>query len=72
MSCPASLQNLRSTSVAYKGIRDQAPKLEMGVVWRHDDASTVLRAFLGVVDEIFGGKHSAAEVAGQTVVADHS
>jgi DNA-binding transcriptional LysR family regulator len=69
---PASLQNLRSTSVAYKGIRDLAPALEMGVVWRHDDVSTVLGAFLGVVDDIFSGKHSAAEMTGQTIVADRS
>lgn len=69
---PASLQNLRSTGVAYRRIKDLSSTLEMGVVWRRDDASTVLWALLKVVDEIFGGEHSEAEIAGQTIATDRS
>ncbi len=49
---PASLQNLRRIGVVYKGIRDSPPTVEMAIVWRCGDASAVLRAFLGIVDEI--------------------
>jgi DNA-binding transcriptional LysR family regulator len=49
---PASLQNLRRTCVVYRDIEDLSLTVELGVVWRHDDGSTVLRAFLEVLEEI--------------------
>lgn len=49
---PASITNLRRRGVAYKAVKDMSPMIETGVVWRRDDASAVLRAFLGVVDEV--------------------
>lgn len=51
---PASLRNLRRTGVAYKEIKDPSLMVEMGVVWRRDDASAVLRAFLKLAEEISG------------------
>lgn len=49
---PASLQNLRRTGVVYKKVEDLSPAVEMGVVWRREDTSAVLRAFLEVVGEV--------------------
>lgn len=49
---PASLQNLRRAGVVYKKVRDLLPTVEMGVVWRREDTSAVLRAFLEVVEEV--------------------
>ena len=49
---PASLQNLRRTGVAYRKIKDLLPAVEMGVVWRREDTSAVLKAFLEIVEEV--------------------
>lgn len=46
---PASLRNLQRTGVVYKAVRGLSPTVEMGVVWRRADSSSVLRAFLGIV-----------------------
>jgi DNA-binding transcriptional LysR family regulator len=62
---PASLKNLRRTGVAYKEIEDLSLAVEMGVVWRRDDASTVLRAFLEVVEEIASREYGVAETPQQ-------
>jgi len=48
---PASLQNLQKTGVVYKRVRGLPAEVELGVVWRRDEASAVLRSFLGVVEE---------------------
>jgi DNA-binding transcriptional LysR family regulator len=69
---PASLQNLRSTGVTYKKIKDLSPALEMGLVWRRDDTSTVLRTFLKVVDETFDREHGDVQMTGQTIVVGRS
>ncbi|AHY46998.1 Transcriptional regulator [Rubrobacter radiotolerans] len=49
---PASLQNLQRTGVVYKSIEGLSPEVELGAVWRRDDPSAVLRAFLGVVGDV--------------------
>ena len=49
---PASLQNLRRAGVVYKHVEGLSPEIELGAVWRRDDRSAVLRAFLGVVEDV--------------------
>jgi DNA-binding transcriptional LysR family regulator len=49
---PASLQNLQRTGVVYKHIEAMSPEIELGVVWPRSDPSAVLRAFLGVVEDV--------------------
>jgi DNA-binding transcriptional LysR family regulator len=49
---PASLQNLQRTGVVYKQIEGMSPEIELGVVWPRDAPSAVLRAFLGVVEDV--------------------
>ena len=49
---PASLQNLQRAGVVYKYVEGLSPEIELGVVWRHGDPSAVLRAFLGVVEDV--------------------
>lgn len=59
---PASLQNLGRTGVVYREIEDLSLAVELGLAWRHDDASTVLRAFLEVVEETVGRSSGGPEV----------
>jgi DNA-binding transcriptional LysR family regulator len=49
---PSSLQKLGRTGVVYRGIEDLSLAVELGVAWRRDEASTVLQAFLEVVEEV--------------------
>ena len=49
---PASLQNLQRAGVVYKYVEGLSPEIELGVVWRRGDRSAVLRAFLGVVEDV--------------------
>jgi DNA-binding transcriptional LysR family regulator len=49
---PASLQNLQRAGVVYKYVEGLSPEIELGVVWRRGDTSSVLRAFLGVVGDV--------------------
>jgi DNA-binding transcriptional LysR family regulator len=49
---PASLRNIRRKGVVYRTVRGLSPTVEMGVVWRSDDSSAVLSAFLDVVGEV--------------------
>ncbi len=49
---PASLQNLQRAGVVYKYVEGLSPEIELGVVWRRGDGSAVLRAFLGVVEDV--------------------
>lgn len=46
---PASVQNLRRKGVVYRPVRGLEPSVELGVVWRRDDAGVVLRSFLQTV-----------------------
>lgn len=63
---PASLKNLRRSGVAYKEIEDLSLAVEMGIVWRRDDVSAVLQAFLEVVKETASQEWDEAETLGQT------
>jgi DNA-binding transcriptional LysR family regulator len=63
---PASLQNLGRIGVTYKRIKDLSLAVEMGVVWRPDNASTVLRAFLEIVEEIAKRQDGEAGALGKT------
>jgi DNA-binding transcriptional LysR family regulator len=49
---PASFRDLPRKGVAYKEIEDLRPVVEMGVIWRRDDATPVLHSFLGVVRNV--------------------
>jgi DNA-binding transcriptional LysR family regulator len=49
---PASFRDLHRKGVVYKDIKDFRPAVEMGVVWRRDDATPVLDSFLEVVDGV--------------------
>jgi DNA-binding transcriptional LysR family regulator len=49
---PASLRNIRRKGVVYRTVRGLSPTVETGVVWRRDDSSAVLSAFLDVVGEV--------------------
>lgn len=49
---PASFRDLHRRGVAYKDIQDLKPVVEMGVIWRRDDATAVLHSFLSVVREV--------------------
>jgi DNA-binding transcriptional LysR family regulator len=51
---PASERNLARKGVVYKSIRGKRPEVEMAVVWRPEEPSAVLRAFLDAVGEIGG------------------
>jgi DNA-binding transcriptional LysR family regulator len=43
---PQSVSNLMRTGVAYRALLDPTPLTELGVAWRRDNASPVLRGFL--------------------------
>ncbi len=45
---PASLRSLARTGVRYVSLREGAPSLESGIVWRRDDATPTLERFLNV------------------------
>lgn len=48
---PASLCHLARTGVRYVGLREDAPSLETGLVWRRDDAAPTLKRFLEIAVE---------------------
>ncbi|MGH3087409.1 MAG: LysR family transcriptional regulator [Rubrobacteraceae bacterium] len=50
---PASLRNLRRRGVAYRSVSGLSPTVELGVVWRREAQSAVLRSFLGVAKRSF-------------------
>lgn len=45
---PSSLRNLRRKGVVYKAVHGLSPTVELGVIWRRDDANPVLHSFLRV------------------------
>ena len=49
---PASFRDLHRKGVVYKEVQDFDPIVEMGVVWRRNDTTPVLRSFLEVVGEV--------------------
>ncbi len=48
---PSSLQNIPRRGVVYKPVHGLSPTIELGVVWRRDDPSIVLKSFLEVARE---------------------
>jgi len=48
---PASVQNLPRKGVVYKLVHGLSPTVELGMVWRHNDSSTVLHSFLKTAKE---------------------
>jgi DNA-binding transcriptional LysR family regulator len=55
---PASLRKFYGEDVVYKDIEDPNATVEMGVIWRRDDATPVLDSFLGVVRD-FSSRNAA-------------
>jgi len=48
---PASAQSLRSQGVIYRRLQDDTTQIEMAMVWRRDDSSPVVEAFLNLARE---------------------
>lgn len=46
---PASLQNLQRTGVIYAALEEKIPPLKTAMIWRQDNMSCVLHAFIAVV-----------------------
>lgn len=49
---PASLQSLKRSGVVYRPLKAPAPTTDMAAIWRNDDPSPVLHAFLAVIREV--------------------
>ncbi len=49
---PASLKSLQRSGVVYRPLRAPAPTTDMAVIWRNDDPSPILQAFLEVIREV--------------------
>lgn len=49
---PASVQNLQRTGVVYKLLQDSSIEVNMGVIWRRDEALPTVERFLQVVHEV--------------------
>ena len=47
---PESERNLNRKGVVFKPIRGKRPEVGMALVWRPEDPSTVLRAFLDAIE----------------------
>jgi DNA-binding transcriptional LysR family regulator len=48
---PQSVSNLMRAGVEYRALVDPTPLAELGVAWRRDSASPVLRGFLDVLQQ---------------------
>lgn len=55
---PASLLNFRREGLAYRPIKKPVPESDLAVMWRRDADSPVVNAFLEIVWEAAGFKHS--------------
>ena len=51
---PASLRHMARSGVRYVELEGEAPVLETGLVWRHDDESPTLRQFLEIAETLGG------------------
>lgn len=49
---PASMRTLRGKGIVYRPAQDRMPPADLTVAWRRDNASSVVQAFLGVVQEV--------------------
>jgi DNA-binding transcriptional LysR family regulator len=52
---PASAHKIRRPGVAYRPVLPSSPILEIAVAWRRDNDSPTLKAFIGVVKQVFAG-----------------
>ena len=43
---PQSVSNLKRPGVEYRALKEASPLVEIGLAWRKDNTSPVLRAFL--------------------------
>ncbi len=48
---PQSVSNLKRPGVEYRALKDASPLVEIGLAWRRDNASPVLRAFLELMQK---------------------
>ncbi|RZA35098.1 MAG: LysR family transcriptional regulator [Lysobacteraceae bacterium] len=48
---PQSVSNLMRAGVEYRALADPTPLTELGVAWRRDDPSPVLRGFLDLIEK---------------------
>ncbi|NOJ47218.1 LysR family transcriptional regulator [Bradyrhizobium archetypum] len=46
---PSTMQSVRMAGVVYRRLRETAPKAFLGLAWRRDDPSPVLKQFINVV-----------------------
>lgn len=58
---PASIANLQRTGVVYRPLEAPAPTIELGMIWRADDASPSLHRFAEVVREVVAERARGAQ-----------
>ncbi|HLZ23796.1 MAG TPA: LysR family transcriptional regulator [Ktedonobacterales bacterium] len=58
---PAAVSNLRGRGVAYRQLEGEPPQAELAIIWRKNDISRVLGAFLAVVRELAAGMPDGPE-----------
>ena len=46
---PSTMQSVRMKGVAYRALADFSPKAFLGLAWRRDDPSPVLKKFVSLV-----------------------
>ena len=49
---PASMQTVRWKGIVYRPVQDRTPHADLTVAWRRDEASAVVKTFVGVVREM--------------------
>ncbi|AGY59358.1 LysR family transcriptional regulator [Gloeobacter kilaueensis] len=54
---PASVRNFQRSGVVYRELADPKAQVEVAAIWRENNASPVLEAFLNVVREVAGLPH---------------
>lgn len=57
----ASTERLASQDVVYLDLVDPTPRAEFNVVWRKDNTSPLLRAFLAIVREVSQSQDQKSE-----------
>ncbi len=57
---PASLRRLQNTGVDYRPLQGEAPTVSMGIVWRRNEVSKILQAFLWVAAQQVENPHEAS------------
>jgi DNA-binding transcriptional LysR family regulator len=67
---PSSLQNIPRRGVVYKLVHGLSPTIELGMIWRRDDRSLVLKSFLEVARERSADVRNVEQVKEQSGSAD--